>query len=123
MTIVKRLILAIAIMLAVPGLSGATPGVLDSSADFALLATQGFARVVNGSTTLVPGAGSFQNSYAWSGEWFGGRAFFGTAHREGPALQDLRGEIWRYTPVGVGGIAGTWRRVFQSPFLFLPTDI
>jgi len=123
MSIVKRLILAIAITLAVPGLTGATPGVLDSGADFSLLATRGFALVVNGSTALVPGAGSFQNSYAWSGEWFVNRAFVGAVHREGPALRDLRGEIWRYTPGGVGGIAGTWQRVFQSPFLFLPTDI
>jgi hypothetical protein len=127
MTILKRLILAIAITLAVPGLTGAsgpTPGVLDSKADFSLLATRGFDLVVNGSTALVDGAGTLRNSYAWSGEWFGGSAFVGTVVREG-TVQQLRGEIWRYTPgVGAGVIAGSWTRVFQSPTgFFIPQEI
>lgn len=123
MTIVKRLILAIVITLAVSGPTWADPGLLEGKGDFAVLATQGFQKVVNGSTALVAGGGTFRNSYAWSGEWFGGRAFVGTVVREG-SVQQLRGEIWRYTPGGTGGIAGTWARVYQSPTGFLiPTDL
>jgi hypothetical protein len=99
--------------------AGAAAGVLDGNEDFNLLATRGFAQAVDG-----PHAdGSPLNSFAWSMEWFNGALLVGTLKAEG-SLQQMRGQIWRYTPGGTGGIAGSWKMVYQSPTSFYgPKDL
>lgn len=92
--------------------------------------------------------GSGQNSYAWGMEWFARPGqdpalWVGTVRNllcflspgslpscplptEGlplplPDYTRDRAEIWRYDPAGLGGISGTWTRVFQSPQASLST--
>jgi hypothetical protein len=96
--------------LPLPGPVWAEVGVLGGDEDFNLLATRGFAQAVDG-----PHAeGSPLNSYAWSMEWFNGALLVGTLRNQG-TTQQRRAQIWRYTPGGVGGIAGSWKMVYQSP--------
>lgn len=119
----SRLVLLIGMsllaLLATSRPAGAEVGVPDSNADFALLASQGFAQAVDGPHP----EGSRRNIYAWSAAWFGGRLFVGVVGRGG-TVSELRGQIWRYTPAGTGGIAGTWAMVFQSPLVLnTPTDV
>lgn len=89
-----------------------------------------FRRVAQG------GFGDGCNSYAYSSVWFDGRLYIGTVRNVLPVVMlrwpfkipfvtppvpmvsavselDLRGQIWRYDPVG----GGDWERVFRSPLV------
>ena len=110
----------------------------------AWLSQSGAARAQNGAPPFTrvnqPGFGDYQNSYAWSMEWFNGKLYVGTArniqcvelateetdfpnsHRyppkpggcpictTNPYDLNLQAEIWAYTPA-----TKSWARVFQSP--------
>jgi hypothetical protein len=117
--IILFIVMAILASLPLPGPAWAEVGVLDGNEDFKLLATQGFAQAVDG-----PHAdGSPLNSYAWSMEWFNGALLVGTLRSTG-TTQQKRAQIWRYTPGGTGGIAGSWKMVYQSPTSFYgPQDL
>ncbi len=111
--------MAILISLPLPGPAWAEVGVLAGDEDFKLLANRGFAQAVDG-----PHAdGSPLNSYAWSMEWFNNALLVGTLRNDGTTMQRTA-QIWRYTPGGAGGIAGTWKMVYQSPLSFYgPKDL
>jgi hypothetical protein len=110
----------------------------DGKEDFAKIARRGFLETIDPSGNFVPNLGSQHNNYTWSGAWFKGKLYIGT-NRDVlcgltpddppaycPAETGLLGsqflaEIWEYTPLPdsppsiVGGIRGTWKRVYQSP--------
>jgi hypothetical protein len=124
--------MALLLVLAVVGEARAEDLGLNGPEDFQQLARQGFLETINNAGDFVANLGSRRNNYAWAGAWFLGKFFVGTARDvycflidptdpscppPGEFTSDQRAEIWAYTPAPgvVGGINGTWQRVFQSP--------
>jgi hypothetical protein len=123
--------LALLLFVLLGGQAAAAPlpnGGLDGSEDFVQLASDGFRQGVDGPHR----EGSSSNTYAWSGAWFRGKFYVGTGRNlnclrssrgqrgcpeNGLPAPDDRAEIWAYTPAGVGGVEGTWKRVHQAPVL------
>ncbi len=120
MSITGRLALKMGIALLGALVILAPAGVVATDLTLIPLATEGFLKGVDGPHP----EGSRLNSYAQSMAWFKNSLFVGTLTSVLSCLGfdiatcpylDLQPQIWRYTPAGPDGTAGTWKMVYQSP--------
>ena len=117
--VVRHILLAFALALAVTAGAAHATGTLTSNADFKLLAWLGFQQAVDGARP----EGSPLNVYAWSMTWFKGKLYVGTLRSDNDgtlgSLAPLTAQIWAYTPGGSDGSSGKWALALQSPSLIV----
>jgi len=109
--------------------SAAATSDLDDAGDFALIATDGFTKTVDGAffsnpertefPNLQPNDGKLGNQRAWSMAYYKGDLWVGDTNT-GFQGEGAGAQIWRYTPsspdeAGAWGLNGPWTLMYDSP--------